>query len=738
MKSNINQTLKKKLILSPKPKCNKREFWQLYDRMIGDKNDVVEFLDVTETQKKFELSRKILVRIAFESNFPPAMKLMDYIHGFESTVRYKRSVSHAGRDHYIHLCYLYLLGIYMFFYFPQLNGQLRNTLSLVRISSGINEESSFVKNFISVWKYFVLYHDIAYQFEYLGNKSNTYSALEKEEWIKVKDLFDPGKIKSEVLTEVKKRALATLVAIYLSIDDNSGKAEKVLAYLERNKEQFEKKSFDTEIIDFLSEKKHEKITFLKYIKAGDDVKYYLTLYKYDDFFVVLKKNSNITYILGKNFFFADKDMADQAFVRKIVDDRTLVFSDEWHVQYPDYEIEYYGINLKEGMDKFLRENGILETLLSEFQFMSETSMRMKDVVFDVYLKCCDCLKEEGNQKKESDELEKICKEKLFEKLDGGFEKKSIELQPGKESEYASDFLKRYCKYLKHSLKSVKEQMVEIAAAAVSAFKKEQNVKGNFQYIYDRIGAMVDGAVSLADIDCRGITDISRLYHPDEYDRIWELQGESDQKNITSSLQYAVKDQDGSSVRDILECYHTCYSEYDHGIAASNVFNLHYYYYQKILTASEDSILIRMCFNIPNLSEKSDLNKIINNKYTLDYAETIWQVSYAILVHNLYPQNFTEETYKGMKISIEKNPLAYFCMLCDALQDWGRPFNINPIEEEYPLFIDSLKINIKFDDYINVKFEEDNPRIISERLKPFAGELETYLEGAGNMMKVKFF
>lgn len=77
------------------------------------------------------------------------------------------------------------------------------------------------------------------------------------------------------------------------------------------------------------------------------------------------------------------------------------------------------------------------------------------------------------------------------------------------------------------------------------------------------------------------------------------------------------------------------------------------------------------------------------------------------------------------------------MLCDALQNWGRPFNVNPVKENYPLFLDSLQINIKLDDYINIKFKENNPGIIERWLKPFTEELNKYLEGAASLIKVTF-
>lgn len=742
MKTNINQTLKKKLVISPNPKCNEREFWQLYDRMFGNRSDIIEFLDSTETQKKFELSKRIINRVAFESNFPPVTELLDYIHDFEGTIRYKRSIKHVGRDHYIHLCYLYLFGIYVFFYYSKMNLQLHSALSLVRFSSGISEENCFVKNFISVWKYFVLYHDIAYQFEYLGDEKHEYSELEGKEKEKTAKLFDPAEIKAAISKGMKLRTLSTLVALNNTIEDNSNKPANTLAYLKRNKDQFDK-LYGIEIDDFLRDSENKTITFMKYVWGGDDIKYYLSLYKYNDFFVVLKENSNIKCIVGENFLFADKAVSDSAFIKKIINDKVLVFSDEWNIQFPNYTVEYYGINLCHKIDDFFSRISIPKNLMTEFKFGLKTSSRMKDVVFECYLACLNHLKEEDDSQKDFEELEQICKKELFKVLENNYiPERNVEEQNG-EYEYAHAFLDHYLKYIKRALTLTEQQSDHILNAAVKKFSKENNEKRNMKYIYKKISDAIDQHKIVEEIEagCETEGNIFGLYKIEKYNMFLELLSNDDQKYLTASLQKAVKC-DRKALQEILKDYHTNYSVYDHGVTASSIFILHFYYYQKIIenvknNIAKDNILIRMCFNIPNISNTEELKELIRNKYMLDYSETIRQVAYAILVHNLYPDNFTSTELKRMKVSSETNPFAYFCMICDALQDWGRPFNINPIEEDFTLYLDSLKVNIKFDNYINVRFKEDNPAIIEKRLKPFAHELDSYLEEAGSMMRVKF-
>lgn len=77
------------------------------------------------------------------------------------------------------------------------------------------------------------------------------------------------------------------------------------------------------------------------------------------------------------------------------------------------------------------------------------------------------------------------------------------------------------------------------------------------------------------------------------------------------------------------------------------------------------------------------------------------------------------------------------MVSDMLQNWGRPYNINPINEDIPLFLDSKDYNIIIDNYITLQFLEDDPKVISERIKNFGKELNTYLLDAGEMIRTSF-
>lgn len=737
MKKTINHTFQKKLLISPDPKCNKKEFWQLYDRMIGNKNDIIDFLSISDTQKKYALSKKIITRLIYESNFPPCVPLLDFLYNFENNVRNKRSIVHPSRDHYIHMCYLYFLGLYLFFYYPRFNRQLHDVLNLVRTSSGINEEIGFVKNFISVWKYFVLYHDIAYPFEYLGNGKNHYIKIEEEGIEKVKIIFAPKEMQKSIMEYISIKILSVFVAIYNTINVNSQRSKVTFEYLERFEKKYVEKSGEKEFKDFLSELNINHLRYLEYVKTGDDIKYYLTVFPCNKFIVLLKENSNIKYIITEDYFFADRDVQDEQLIYGICHNKSILFGDELHLWIPQqYDIEYYGVNLEEDI---IPENLFDWKLLERIEIDVSQFSSMKDIAFESYLKCEEYInKSTPEQQVNLKQLEEICKETLIKSWNKSYDEsvKSDDKEV-EEHKYAQNFVDEYYKVIAKCKKEWQLGQIE-----KDIFLEDVVVKYNESYgkikdsigVYESILGKVNSAVG--DVCKNADKEVFELYKSENYDNLLALLDHRIKEYVASSLCTAVQTTKNEKITTILKDYDVGYSDYDHGITASAVYILHYNLYQEIIQKSKESKWLRIGFGMNDLQDAAQLCRKIDEKYISDYIGMVGQVTYAILVHNLYPSKFRDHKGK-IKTSANQNPFAYFCMLCDALQNWGRPFNVNPVEESYPLFLDSLQINIKLDDYINIRFEENNPRIIEKWLKPFTGELNQYLEGAAKLIKIKF-
>lgn len=732
MNGFINETLKTKLIKKPTPKCNKTEFKQLYDRICSNPDDVIAFFDAEETGKKTEIAKKIIDTMVLESNFPPTCDVLDYLATFEQSVRYSRSVKYKLRDHYIHMCYLYFLGLYLFFYYQEFNDKLHGVLTLMKQTNEISEESNFVKSFLSAWKYFVLYHDIAYPFEYLGNKNINYNDLENKEKSNVERMFLPDEIMESITKQLALKVMATIIAVHNVIEKKSSKSLYLLNYLKRNEDKF----FDLDgILSFsetLKKIENDDITFLQYIEKGDDIKYFYTMFDRTDFITVFKRNSSIECIAYKKEIYILKDIKKYNFVRKLKQNKQMIYSDEIHLKYPQLEIEYYGINLKKKFDQFMRNNGVNPSLLERSSFAIKRAKRMKDVVRNCYFECYNMIRADISPKSVLPKLQSDIKKRIFNSI-----QQLIQVTVNDstfvngQSTFAKTYAEEYVQKLQEVVPDLDQRFCEkIGMQALADTMLESDRQSELQKIYDLIKTEIS---NVKEHNNRIQGDVWEEYNiiniSDEIANSTILVN----SYIEGSLQKATKSE--GTILDILSSYHLAYSDYDHGIVAASLFLKYYSFYQDVVQKNTECELLRVGFNIPLMEDKDLQQKYTKEKYADDYLEIIKQIAYAILVHNLYPKCFSG--VEGIKTNILVNPFAYFCMICDMLQNWGRPYNTNPIEEDNPLFLDSKKYNILVDDYINIIFSEDNPEIISERLKAFGKELDTYLPDASEMIRTNF-
>ena len=103
-------------------------------------------------------------------------------------------------------------------------------------------------------------------------------------------------------------------------------------------------------------------------------------------------------------------------------------------------------------------------------------------------------------------------------------------------------------------------------------------------------------------------------------------------------------------------YVPSYSLFDHGIASCYLVLETYF---KALKIFENTFIF-------NQSGYNFIDKTI--------MET---ASYSILIHNIYVSFFNSlSNEQPVKHDILKNPFVYFCLFCDNMQIWDRPYRIN--------------------------------------------------------------
>lgn len=175
--SKINETLLKALFDDPRPQPDKEEVLQFYRelnvRIFPGRNNFISFLQAHTIDKQYEYAAKIIHSLCFYSNFPPDyFALIDILNveNYQRDTVDKKDL-YIPRDHFLHIVNIYLLGIYIFFYNAEFYDRiiLENRFEREDYTGFENIKRNCVKDFLSEWKYFCLFHDIGYSPEVLGN-----------------------------------------------------------------------------------------------------------------------------------------------------------------------------------------------------------------------------------------------------------------------------------------------------------------------------------------------------------------------------------------------------------------------------------------------------------------------------------------------------------------------------------------------------------------------------------------
>lgn len=147
------------------------------------------------------------------------------------------------------------------------------------------------------------------------------------------------------------KILSVFVAIYNTVKVDSQRPKITFEYLKRFEDNYVENGNEEGFKDFLCElKKVNKLTYLEYVKSGEDIKYYLNVFPCSKFIILLKENSNIKYIITENHCFIDRNVQDTEIIYNIFQNKSILFGDELHLWIPQkYDIEYYGFDLEEDM-----------------------------------------------------------------------------------------------------------------------------------------------------------------------------------------------------------------------------------------------------------------------------------------------------------------------------------------------------------------------------------------------------
>ncbi len=792
----MNKTLLGELFDNPNPQPQrpevKRIYLKLFNRIFPGDNLFVEYFKAQTFDKQYEYAERIIHRLCYESNFPPtyfALKDVITLEEYQNDRASEKS-KYISRDHFAHVVNLYALGIYVFFYNSEFYKKIVSDNRYERSDSSHNQPKlDCVKDFISEWKYFCLYHDVGYVQELFGGTDYV-----KNAWKSISDL---GKRENDFQASLRRDIAVKQISFFGTLEimsriftwelvkaysrecvENNSKLHKKInkcSFIMENGE-LSKVDVDEEIFPLVNgTHKLEKIYSNKCLKG------LLSIIGENNVIVIgIHKNSGelafVSYVKNNDRKLAfSKMFSECAEVARICHDSSLILFDDFIPD--DFEFEYY-VNYDRSDKQFLAD-----TLLDEasikfaslyvqnsdmgLRFAGITSEKqMLDFYFDIYEYLYTSLRQfitPGEDTKSPYYANKFDVfingwDNIFTMNSAELAAKSIELSSViyglLENSYTKE-IKEECLSYFQNLESVKKKINNICEDSISEKLIENVINGYFKIVNEIVTSEEEKRKLIASIDEKYNSKIEQagalikvyayqyaclksiLLRESEfkYNFAYEKREEQFEWDCGKKLfQRKVTKYFNRPCDQIAEEYSLEHSKYDHGISSMEYASAMFQFLRDGIKKEKNSKewkIIDILFSISNPQKNEDYVA----QYITNYDHVFENTLFAIFVHNLYPSNFKDEKMKKYKTKIS-DPFTYFALVCDALQHWNRTMSISPslldvrpserVSEEYNIVVRSDCIYL---------YEQGDEKFQTALAKNIDGL--TYLDGIKAFLKDKY-
>lgn len=736
----INITLLEKLFAEPNPQPDNPEvlniYHKLFYRMFPGKNSFVEFLQVQNYDKQYSLAEEIIHRLCYTSNFPPSFFAIKDVISVENYQKETVSAadSYVPRDHFIHLVHLYMLGIYVFFYNPLFYNKILLDNRFERHSEQhCQPKLDSVKDFISEWKYFCLFHDVGYVPEIFGNEkfvanaTKTYSTLCKRpndfqsslaenKPIKQITFFGALEIMSRIFmakfiidystTEIIKSS--KLFRLFRKSELSMYTECKRTGSIDFEKEfiPFFTKTFSLEkiysnhcikpLLPILGEcnvivlgvhKETGELSFISFVK--DEIRSLLVLTKYESSNDILRLAQDPSLVLFDDFkpldFELEYLLKEDSLFQDLYD--MILFNDDSFVEY-SYElvkatlgIRFASISCEEQFLNFyfdiymflystirkytfpknnskqITQAKNFETFLDKWSFSfnndDPTTLNKLAKLSDIVYSLIQCLYTENIKEKCIECIENI-------DIESSKPKASRALNP---EILISDFVDNYFSAIKEKVESDDEKA---------------SLKVSIKDTYCQQIEQTSSLIKMYAIINSGLKSIlKKCSDPFSYVFDYEKLSETFNDSFTESIiQEKTKAILKRSFQDFITNYDIPFNnKFNHGFAsfkyAAGIFEILRNSIE-IKKTPQEWKLIDILFSIS--SQSKNTNYI--TQYITNYNHIFKNVLYAILIHDVYPANFTKGSKLRKMQTTISDPFSYLALLCDALQQWNRPQSIS--------------------------------------------------------------
>lgn len=753
MSLGINHRLRVSLFESPPPVSNAL-FKRLFCRMFPDVDAFVRFLSTSSYDEQCDISVTILLRLSHESDLPPTNRLLLNLLAFEANQTGQHSKElFVGRDHFVHLTYLYLLGLYIFWYHERFHSALVSHFSFsVTGSPQSIDDYQAAHNFLSAWTGFVLIHDVGYPIEgaFSGNSNTSY----------VKPLT---KLDKNLEKELALRCISRLMALSalchsrpMAFEDSYSRQFKS-GYFNNAVKQPELFSKSLDIAQWHNAIRMPTGTGMSLLPMLESIA------PLSDILAVIESARDRIPL----FLYS---MSSKAALRLMPAQKGSLGQDAQYLALQeaitcsattspaskDFEIVFYVRNFAESFLKSkLAACDSDKGTLSQFESLTQAYMTSHPLPFSLaepYRDFNDCsfhfyyaVLRDMDYIADDDERTTSVDDLAAQWNAGARAIGQLENRLTREiAAYFNDVLRRRSRTLKAEGISLSERGLEgyLDLLLNSVLDKRTTVQSLTRKLTSQLKTQVD-----IDSKLRKVFKSVRLAVSKEYSLprnsedtpINEFLGRLKAESLSNSSEHLFQrvlnrfEVASKLSREKVIDYRPDYippnsSFMDHGVFASLIgFRIATTVLHGVPNENETNVIPRLCFARTHsqkaLEAEGQLKMIFEN------------VLYSVLVHNIYPHNLGEEG-ESFRTRPQDNPFAYFALFCDSLQTWDRRRLINPAYSKRIRGTSANQFDIEIRGATLYIYENKEGLNIEDRNSALRKNLDTFLEGASCLVRVK--
>jgi hypothetical protein len=756
MSAGIAATLREKLFDHPTPHRREAEFSALATEMFPGRNYFLTFLEERHFDAQVDVARHILLRLAYQARVSPPNKFLYNLLDTESRLAGTAAkATFNGRDHFVHLANLYLLGLYVFWYHPQIHRRVRDQFH--DLAGNRDDRSQQEKNisacrgFLVAWRAFVLFHDLGYPWEvslgmetaptflapfgdllrYAAKDAALFaiSQLLALEWLRREE--PPALLENELRTYFGN-ATSRQVSMFVAPDqvrESWGKSEKLPVTTDSGLWRL--------ICKIVPE--IDRFSILETAEEGRPV---------------ASTNLELHGLFAAARWVPDEESADPDKLRSWASSNTLptrlrgryqwvhysrnyqrhfmhfvarLFSDPDKAKsFPQFILDFFDVfppthSISEELQFDDHAYAIFYGLLESLDFDSFDQKRLKRLVI-----------QDTISQSELGGLQGRLLREVSASLLSLLEERTAAMEKDPDLRITKLPLEEYLSNLLSVLDQSRDLAKQVEERLSSQIKQRVELKGKLYGFYDLLKQQL-------------ITK-TRESIPDAF----ETNDTSESNLPTGSIGLnwsAFKFNDLARELDIIlanrrlggiaafESYrpkwaprpNTGVTFADHGLASGLLYAQVFQVTKSILGDSTSAL--GQLLDLRGAGEQ-ELKSVSASHSSVD------EVLYSILLHNLYPSSFEAIEYKSFRTKFEKKEaFTFFALLCDSLQPWDRKRLFNQASGSLPYTTYAENFNLEVDGNMLRITERGEQLRIDERQAALRGYLDSYLERASDLVKL---